>query len=530
MSDLKRGVQRLASNYTRLGSTLLLGIIEVPLLLLWVGVDAFGVITLLGPTIGIGSIVMEVINQALVREIGAAWHTGDQREFQRTYRSAWVISLLTALATAPIFAILIFLILPNLSIGDELLPAAQVMGAAMAALAMVSIALSPLLVTLLVRERFVIHNFTLVVQRAAGLIAAVLGLAIIGKGEPAQGVMFYGIVSAGLMILVTITTAGIILFGDRSLAPRPGRGAVRSIARTFGWNTLAIVSLNLGDRIPLVLVNYFFGNTGSAIYGVAWRLGAYARMITVGATFGLEAVSTRLSSTDKSGEAIRRFLGHSTRINTTIALPAAVCISLLAEPLLRLWIARSLENPERVIEQAVIITQLVVVTLVIRGISEGWIRILYGDGHVRRYAPFIAGLSLATPILCIAAALLLPEPWDFRGIAAVFAATAVIGYLGVLPSIGAKALGVPRSAFYRPMLAPALATLVVPPILGGLWLLQTDWTLPILFAAVAGSAAVYAAAAWRLVLTPEERKMLASRARVLSGGGKAPNSGVDPTE
>lgn len=511
MSDLKRGVRRLASNYTRLGSTLLLGLIEVPLILFWLGVNGFGVITLLGPTIGIGGIVTEVINQALVREIGAAWHSKDEREFQRTYRSAWVLSLLTSLVTAPIFAILIFLVLPNLSIGDALLGPAQTMGIAMAVFAMSSIALSPLLVTLLVREQFVIHNSMLVIHRSAGLVAAVLGLLLIGRDNPGRGIEFYGIVSASLMILIAAATAGIILFRNPELSPRPQRGAVRTIAGTFGWNTLAIVSLNLGDRIPLVLVNYFFGNAGSAIYGVAWRLGAYARMVTVGATFGLEAVSTRLSSTDGSGEAIRRFLSQATRINATVALPAAICISVLAEPLLRLWIARSLEDPEAVIAMAVPITQLVVVTLVIRGISEGWIRILYGDGHVKRYAPFIAAVSLCTPVLCAVFASVLPAPWDFRSVALVFSAIAVVAYVGVLPAIGSKALGVPRLAFYRPMLMPALASLSILPVLGGFWLSGVPWTLPRLAFAVGCCGVMFIAIAWRVVCTAEERRMLGSR-------------------
>jgi len=513
MGELRKGFTRLASNYTRLAITLAFGLIEVPLLIYWIGVDAFGVIALVGPTMGLASVGTRVVDQTFVRELGSIYHAEERSRFLRTYQSAWLVSIVGAVLVAALSAPIIFLLLPNLSIGDELIRPAQIMGASLAVYTMANITLSPAITMYMVRERFVIRNLLTVMRRSSGILAATAGVLLIERGQPARGLAFYGVAMPALMLLVTVVPAALVMLGERDLLPRPRRGDVRSIARTFSWNTLAMVSISLLGRIPLIFVNAFFGNRGSAVYGVAWRLASYARMAIVGATFGLEAVSTRISATDTTGEAIKRFVVHSTRLNATIAIPAALGILVLAEEILRLWVGARVPGSEAMAlaGDAVTVTQLVVVGLMLRGIGDGWIQILYGNGHVSRYAPYLAALTIVTPAIIFFTARGLPAPYDFESVAMVTTSAYVLGYVLGLPILASRLLVMPVATFFTPMVRPLIASSLVLAVLLGFKLGLESWTIVHLGLAIVSAGLVYAGAVWLIVLTSDERAMFKRR-------------------
>jgi len=517
MGDLRRGVSRLASNYGRLGLTLAFGLLEVPLLIYWIGVEAFGVVSLLGPTMGLAQVGGKVIDQTFIHELGSVYHAQPRARFLRTYQSAWFVSGVGAAAVAIIAALLVFALLPNLQIGPELLGSAQVMGAMLACFTVGRMILSPAMAMYLVRERFITRNLLIVATRSSGLVAATVGVLVIERGRSAEGLLFYGILAPSLMLFWAVLPAVWVMLKERDLVPRPRRGDIRAIAKTFSWNTLATVSISLTGRVPLIFVNALFGNTGSAIYGLAWRLSSYARMIIVGATYGLEAVSTRISATDSTGDAVRRFVVHATRLNATIALPAAVGILILTEPVLVLWVGMRVPEAASLAKDAVLISQIVVVGLTLRGIGDGWIQILYGSGKVARYAPYLAALALATPVAAYLAARTFAPPHDFDSIAWVTSGAYVLGYLVGLPILAARLIVAPIRSFFTPMIRPAIASLVLLPILLGFDRLVTQWTLLHLAGAILASGAAYALSVWALVLTSQERAMFKRRIPVALG-------------
>ena len=69
-SEAKRGLVRIAANYLRLISTLALGLILVPLLIGWIGLRGFGLISLVVVSVGLAGVVRELISQSMIREIG----------------------------------------------------------------------------------------------------------------------------------------------------------------------------------------------------------------------------------------------------------------------------------------------------------------------------------------------------------------------------------------------------------------------------------------------------------------------------
>ena len=87
----------------------------------------------------------------------------------------------------------------------------------------------------------------------------------------------------------------------------------------------------------------------------------------------------------------------------------AAFVLVLAEPILAVWLGDRLETPEQA-AMAAALSRLVVIGATARAISDGWVRILYGAGHVRRYAPLVLAAGIANPFIAIALIYLLPAP------------------------------------------------------------------------------------------------------------------------
>ena len=507
-SEIRRGFSRIASNYSRLGSSLAIGLIEVPILLAWLGRDAFGLISLLGPTIGLGEIVQDVLTRSMIREMGDAHHRDHRHDFTRIYNACWVYSFFAFLISLALFAGVILLLVPNLKIDNPTLRTpAIVMAVASSVFSSLSVLVTPTFNMYAVQERFGWQNFWLLGRRLSHLLAAIFLAFILHLDDPAKSLIAYAIIAQGLNVFQMILSVVLQWIRDTSLVPNPrrtDRAALREIASTFGWNSGVIATTNLADNLPLLFVNLYFGLSANAAYGVARRLGAYARMICVGMTFGLDAVSARVSSSDRAG-AIERLLRHSTRMNAFVALPAGVCIFVLADPLLRLWIARATDDPT-LIDRAVPITQILVISTVIRGISEGWQRLLYGAGHVRRFAPLTMAANLLTPVLLWIAMESVPESLQYRTPALAYAILAILVNLILLPMLGARILRTSIASYLGPICRPLLATAIALPVLFTAEVtLAGQWSLLWIVGVGAAFGVVYAIATWFVVLSAPER-------------------------
>lgn len=506
-SEIRRGFKRIFANYSRLGSTLILGIIEVPILIAWLGKDAFGLINLLGPTIGLGAIVQDVLSQSMVRELGEAHHRNNRTDFARIYNGCWVYSIGAFFLSVVLFTALISFLIPVLKITEELQTPAIVMAISTAAFSCLTVLVTPTFNMYAVKEQFGWQNFWLLCRRLTHVLAAVVLFFVVGIKDPALGIMLYAIIGQGLNVFQVMVSVGIQWVTDSSLIPRlraTDRAALREIRSTFGWNSGVVATTNIADNLPLIFVNLYFGLGANAIYGIARRLGAYARMLSVGVTFGIDAVSARISSANEDGQ-IERLLQHSTRLNAFVALPAGVAIFVLIEPLIKLWLGRSTVDPSYA-DDGALIAQILVISTTVRGISEGWQRLLYGAGHVRGFAPLVILSNLGTPILLWIAMETAPLSILFETPAIAYAVLAIIVNLIILPVLGARILNTGISAYLRPVARPMLATAVATPVLVvGTWIFDERWRA--IYLAMLGMVfgLVYLLASWVIVLDRFER-------------------------
>lgn len=503
--EAKRQVLRIASNYTRLGAMLVLGVILTKVQFDWLGQDGFGLIALLMATIGLGAMSADITRQSLVREL-AAWYRRDDRRFLESYNAAYVLSAGAATLTAIGFVVVI-LVIPLLKIPEEHVGAARIFAAAYAVSLSTRVLFGPVMAMYLVRERFVIRNLNMTLMRANLLIAAGFLFWVVKVEDVGRGIMLFGVLVSGLDLLVFFAFAMPIMISDHRLIPRPWtatRAAMREVGGTFSWNTGVIIAGNMHERVAAVIMNLVFGVWGNTVYGLALRLTSYVRMATTGMTYGIDASTARIA--ESGPERLALLIRHSTRLHTLTAAPAAVLVWVLAEPLFNLWVGSGVEDPDAVFPPAATLVRIMAIGLAARAISDGWLRILYGAGLIRSYAPIIFLGGLANPLLVGLLILILPDTYDFTAVGWAYAALFVVLHGWIAPVRGARALGVPVREFYIPTLRPIAVALISSAglLVGGLVDRDPNSASRVL-TSVAAFIAAYTALSAVFVLTRSER-------------------------
>lgn len=475
MSEARRGLIRITTNYGRLMATLLIGLVLVPVQFAWVGTDGFGLLVAIGASAGLAAMLQDIMRHAMVRELGTVWHAASQPDageeelhhFRRVYASSFLLCSVVALLTTGIFVLFYWLISAALWPFNDLPEDYRTAGQWILVAECISICLLVLLAPAynmyVVTERFFEGNLWFTLKRLTYLFSAVTLFIVLGSDQVELSLKLYGVSVAGLSILILLFAVGRIMLSDKRLRPRlrlADRAALREIAGTFGWNGAVVTAMNLHERIGVWIMLGFFGLWGSTIFGLAMRLVSYVRMLTLGMTYGLDAVSARLSTEDKT-ETLRKVVRHSTRLHGYVAIPAAITVFLLAEPLLRLWVGRTIEDPDpetgrQVIAPTVILVKIMVVGLLSRAIADGWMKLLYGSGHIKRYAPLILAGGIANPIIAFLLITLLPADSNWTGAAIAFGGVFLCVHLVLLPLVSAKYLGISWKAMLEPLWRPCI--------------------------------------------------------------------------
>jgi O-antigen/teichoic acid export membrane protein len=527
--EARKGLIRIASNYIRLLSTLALGLIVVPLTISWLGDEAFGLIALLGANIGLASIFRQIIQQSLIRELGFAYHAGDET-FRKNYRAICLLSLICAVLSLGSFTAVI-LLLPLLKIPEEFVNPAIwfIVGQGINTAAM--ILLAPMLNMYLVTERFIGYNIWFIGVRATNIISVIILGYMIGIQDPAQGLLLHGVLWSALGTLGFIIAAAYIYTKDHRLminVRHVRRDALRDVFGTFSWNSAVQVAMNLHEQVPPLLLNVFVGPLANAAWGVGFRFVAYIRMATTGVQFGSDAVSARYAAgedTEAARKQLQRLINIQTKLTTMVALPAGIIVFFYSWPLFHAWVGKSLRNYDEVMPLAVNITRIVSWAIAARAISDTWMIVLYGAGYVKDYAKWVVLGGVIAPVA--ATVLMFMLPVGLVPYAPPFMMTAVyvcIHFFG-FPFVTAKCLHIaPMSLIFsirKPLLASAVAlgaALLVIELTAGMGMLGFGQAINeenaerIRWIPLVGSLAVfvltYAACSFAFVMTPNERARL----------------------
>ncbi len=456
-SEISRGVQRIASNYLRLFLSVTMGITLVPILMGGVGIEGFGLWGLIGATIGFGDLFRELVRASMNRELGAAYHADDPARFPTAYNAAIVVSLLVSIPALLVYGLL-YALIPALNIDPSWESTARLVVLNQAIYSFAIIVTAPQLNMFLVSERYALYNTWLVLDRACYFTSAVVLFTFFAPQTQQDGLVAFSLFGA-LGVVGVVATASIwMLIIEPRCRPKPSlvtRSEIRAILGTTGWNAIVGLALNLHIRFDQLIMNIAFGQRANAVFSIGVRLTGYIRMLAVGMTDGLDVVGARMGEQD-DGSALARVMKVSTKLHALVVLPAAVGVWFMAEPLLRLWVGKHLEPDD--LARAIGITRLLVIGFAARGISDCWIKTLYGAGHIRRYAPVILAGGLTNPILATLLVFFLPEPTNFYAPAATYAAIFVAIHLLTVPFIAARCVEVSPADLLGPLVKPTIIT------------------------------------------------------------------------
>ena len=511
-SEAKRGLIRIVANYVRVFTVIFLGLLIVRLLLKGTGNEGWALIALLGSTIGLGSMLQRVMRSGLIRELGEAYHSGRPDHFRNVYNSALAVSAVLAVLAVGVFTVLWFVI-PLFRIPPELLSAARWLVVARGLETFAGVLLAAPFNMYKVTERMVAYNAWLIVTRLCYVIAATLVM-VPGIDDPGRGITLYALISASLVVLTLLAAAGVMMGIDRRLIPAPAtasREGIKTVLHIGGWNAGATIVTALHRHLAPLIMNLAFGLPGNLILGLAIQLTVAVRRLGAGMSEGLDAVSARLSTAQSTG-AIRMLIHHSTRLHGFATFPVAVGVVLLAEPVLRLWVGDRLEDPETTLPLAITLIRIMTVGMVARAISDGWIRILYGAGHVARYAPCVLAGGVLNPLLAVVLLVVLPESVRYTAVCWAFSAVLVVIHGALVPLIGARALQTGYGHFFTPLVRPLVIALACSPILVLTSRHLQEWTWLRLVATIGAYSAMYTVGCIMFAMDRPERLRFARAA------------------
>jgi Na+-driven multidrug efflux pump len=191
-----------------------------------------------------------------------------------------------------------------------------------------------------------------------------------------------------------------------------------------------------------------------------------------------------------------------------VAFPAMVVVFVLAEPLLRMWVGRSVQNPAEFLPPSVILVKIMVIGLTCRAVSDGWMKLFYGAGHIRKYAPYVFAGGLFNPVLSILFIYFLPEDMSYAGAAIAYSLVFLVVHMFLMPKVTSTSVGLTLGAILRPSARPLLLAIAVSPSLYVSTLFTENEAITwigVIFGCCS-YAMVYAIASWWLMLSRQERR------------------------
>jgi hypothetical protein len=506
---------RVLFNLCRMMFGLLLGLWLVRLLLVF-GADAAATILLLGTGIGLSAITQQLLEMSLTPILGLAYQSNDQRRMDSGYSSAFVASLIVGVLSLVLFGILGALV-HKLDVPPELLWGARWFILAKALQTVVAVLLAPHTTMYLIQGRMRAYNLNQLSERIGEVVSALAILAI-GTTDPGTCVATFGVATsawrAGYLIVASMVCPIGARISLRSLSDATSE-ETRRVLTAVRENLLIVIANTSYLRLDQICVNLAGGLQANLVFSIASQLVAYIRLLTHGQAIGLEAASAKIFTQNANQpSALIPLVRVSSRHQAILVLPAVFLLGLLAEPIVEVWLGARLNEIHYSTAVLVDVLRLLLLGITLRALTEGWMRIFNGTGHVRFYArASLWGACLNTLIVPIA---ILASPGELAVYvaAAVFAAIHVLVHVVWIPLALCRLTGTLRSELMSPLLRPLVVAVACLPclLLGDLF---NQWNLFSLSLVTACYLTTYAAGTLFFSLTkPERAALLGSMSRL----------------
>lgn len=455
--------RRVATNYLRMAISFVLGIFLLRLLLQF-GEGVFAAVALTASSIGVAAMLKETVRGATIPELGINYHSGDKERFETAYASSVVISAIAGLFGVFVLG-LFWLFLDSFSIEAALRDATGFFIISRMVSTFVSILVSPIMNMMPVTGRMSTYNFWLTFERIGEVGAAFVVFLVWGDGSGDEILFWFGVLSMVVMTTISLLAAFHSVYGNREFWPKLSSVSgkrVREVFHSVGWNGAAVASVNLYLRFDVFAVNIMYGVSGTVIFGLASQLAAYTRQITMGLIAGLDAVVSKAAS-GKDEASRLKVIEINTRtfeLQTISLFGAGIVLVLHADWIIRFLFGDRLSSPETQVPVISLSFLLLMVGMIARGLSEGWMSILAGSGRIKDYGlPVLIG-ALLNPVLVVAWYYILEPDAGLISVSIIFMVLNIVFHMMVVPAVTARFLKITTLQMLKPMLAPLIVAVL----------------------------------------------------------------------
>lgn len=312
----------------------------VPFLLLHLGKDGYGLIGILGAIIGLTEVADLGLRAALGREMAEHVAKRDKQAFSEIASTGFA----TYLSLATCFSIILYLIAPwlvvTVKIPESLQPDAlnllRIYGVWSIILSFI---MPPFSAGLASHHRYDVING---VQIAGGILSSLLLFSVISHvKQPLYGWMF---VVMGMSLVSSVATILFFLkvFSGNPIHLRQVRiNRLRSLLNLGGKMYALQLTNILAERSDPLIISYFHGPSGVAIYQTGQKLSQSLRPIVLTLVAQIEPITTR-SHVFKRQDQQQKILIYGTKFTLLLGSLVAAGLISLAYPFCNLWLGNTL--------------------------------------------------------------------------------------------------------------------------------------------------------------------------------------------
>ena len=425
------------------------------------GEGVYAVIALTGSSIGIAEILKETVRGATIPELGKSYYSKSDQHFQEIYSSTLLLSLISACFSTLILGLFI-VFLNHFNVPEELISATKYYILTRMVCVFLSIVLAPVHNMMPISGRMMSYNVWITLDRVCDLVSALVAGYLLFSEIGAEQLILFSTISLILKIIVMIFATAWSVRSDKKFIPNHrlvSAQHLKKIGQLIGWNAAAVISVNLYLRFDIIAVNIFYGIKATVIFGLASQLAAYVNMCSLGLVSGIDAVVTQSSKQENKKQKYGVFTlsKHIVELQALILGFLFTILALHAEYIIQLLFSDRL-SADIDITMIVICFFLMMIGMICRGMSEGWMGILTGMGNIKAYAiPVLIGAFL-NPVLVFIIGHNFTLELGLYYICFVFLVLNIFFHMYYIPRVTASTLDVSTLDLIKPLFIPIVLT------------------------------------------------------------------------
>ncbi len=391
MSNSKKILTNSMILYGRMIFSALIGLASTRIILLSLGVDDFGIYTLVVGVVGMLTVVNSAMGTSTQRFISHTMGENDLNKLKTIFSTSHFIHIVLA---GIIFILMLlsrdYIINEVLNIPVHRISVASKIYSLVAFSTLFTIATTPFDGNLVANENFLIIAIAEILISAINLIGAIVVYYSTG-----DKLFIYAIITTVGAICIAIfkQVYGTLKYTECSIIPdNLSRKYFKELTSFAGWNLFgALCGLARGQGIS-VLMNIYFGVKVNAAYGIAGQVNGQVNSLSTVVT---KAIYPQLMKAEGGGDRDRMFRLSVVTTKLPFLLMALLGIPVMLEVnyILKLWLK---EVPPYANE----LVRLIIVLSLISTLSSGLIAAVQSIGKIRTYQIVTGSLLLsALPLI-----------------------------------------------------------------------------------------------------------------------------------